>query len=73
MSKPIEFLAMHAITTLPDSTAARKRLLGAVTGALPRGSEARLTAHAILRSMQTQEQLQAALALNFAQISGVPK
>ena len=60
---------MHAIATMPDSIAARKRLLGAVTGALPRNNETRLTAQAILHTIRQQEDLQANLALNFARIS----
>lgn len=60
---------MHTISTLPDSTAARKRLLGAVTGALPRNNPTRLTAQAILKSISQQEELQAKLAFEFAQLS----
>jgi hypothetical protein len=69
-TNPTEFLAMHAIATLPDSTAARKRLLGAITGALPRNNETRLTAQAILHAMKQQDELQERLAFNFAQLSG---
>lgn len=67
-TNPTEFLAMHAIATLPDSTVARKRLLGAVTGALPRNNETRLTAQAILHAIQQQDELQAKLAFNFSKL-----
>ena len=61
-----EFLAMHAIATMPDSISGRKRLLGAVTGALPRNNPTRLTAQAILLTIKQQEDLQADLALSFS-------
>lgn len=68
-NNPTEFLAMHAIATLPDSVKARKRILGAVTGALPRNNQTRNTAAAILLSMRQQEKLQEQLALAFAEIN----
>jgi hypothetical protein len=69
-TNPVEFLAMHAVATLPDSLAARKRVLGAVTGALPRNNETRITATAILQSIRQQEDLQAQLALTFSKLNG---
>lgn len=68
-TNPSEFLAMHAIATMPDSLAARKRLLGAITGSLPRNNPTRLTAQAILHTIKQQEELQAQLALTFLSIS----
>jgi hypothetical protein len=68
VSNPVEFLAMHAIATMPDSVAARKRLLGEVAGALPRHSATRQTAKAILYSMSQQDNLQKRLALTFSRV-----
>ena len=68
-TNPTEFLAMHAIATMPDSISARKRLLGAITGALPRNNDTRLTAQAILHTIKQQEDLQAKLAFTFKQLS----
>lgn len=62
---------MHAISTMPDSLQARKRLLGAVTGALPRNNPTRLTAQAILHAMYQQEELQEQLSLEFSKLNQV--
>ena len=60
---------MHAIANLPDSTKARKRLIGAVTGALPRNNTTRTTAQCILLAIQQQDKLQADLALSFSKLN----
>jgi hypothetical protein len=61
--KSIEALARHAISTLPDSIAERKRLLTAITMALPRDNETRTDAQAILLAIKHQDDLQAELTL----------
>jgi len=52
---PHELLAEHALRTLPDSLAARRRLLEAARFVLPRNSDLRAEAAILIRTLNSHE------------------
>ena len=60
----IEFIADHAINTLPDSLQQRKLLLHTIVGALPKGNESRKRALCLLEQIAEHEKLQSKFTMD---------